>query len=30
VPESALDPIATVIKIELAGPMDLFTGKAHV
>jgi alpha-L-fucosidase len=30
VPESALDPIATVIKIELAGPLDLFTGKAHV
>jgi alpha-L-fucosidase len=30
VPESALDSIATVIKIELEGPLDLFTGKAHV
>jgi alpha-L-fucosidase len=29
VPESALDPIAPVIKIELAGHLDLFTGKAH-
>ena len=29
VPEAALDPIATVIKVELEGPLDLFTGKAH-
>jgi alpha-L-fucosidase len=30
VPDAAFDPIATVIKIELAGPLDLFTGKAFV
>jgi hypothetical protein len=29
-PEAAIDPVATVIKIELVGPLDLFTGKAHV
>src|SRR5258707_4502047 len=26
VPESVLDPIATVIKVELEGPLDLYTG----
>lgn len=26
VPESAVDPLATVIKVELEGPLDLYTG----
>jgi alpha-L-fucosidase len=29
VPESALDPNATVLKIELDGPLDLYTGSGH-
>ena len=29
VPESTLDPAATVLKIELNGPLDLFTGSGH-
>jgi alpha-L-fucosidase len=29
VPESALDPNGTVLKIELDGPLDLYTGAGH-
>jgi len=30
VPESALDPDATVIKVELEGPLDLYTGSGQI
>ena len=30
VPEAALDPDATVLKVELAGPLDLYTGSGDV
>jgi alpha-L-fucosidase len=30
VPESALDPDATVLKVELAGPLDLYLGQGGV
>ena len=29
VPESELDPLATVLKIELEGPLDLYRGAGH-